>query len=50
MIVALLFLRDDTARLANPATIARGDGIGSRAVAFLIALIALLIAGTLTLD
>ncbi|MBI4290440.1 MAG: permease [Betaproteobacteria bacterium] len=50
MIMALLFHRDDTARLADAAVFAGGEGISRRAVVFLIALIALLIAGTLKLD
>jgi len=50
MIMALLFHRDDAARLANAAAFTGGEGISRRAVAFLIALIALLIAGTLKLD
>lgn len=50
MIMALLFHRDDAARLANAAAFTGGEGISSRAVAFLTALIALLIAGTLKLD
>lgn len=50
MIMALLFRRSDTARLADYAAFAGGDGISRRTVIFLIALIALLIAGTLKLD
>ncbi|MCK9380000.1 MAG: permease [Sulfuritalea sp.] len=50
MIMALLFHRDDAARLANAAAFTGGEGISRRAVVFLIALIALLIAGTLKLD
>ena len=50
MIMALLFHRSDAARLADAAAFASGDGISRRTVAFLIALIALLIAGTLKVD
>ena len=50
MIMALLFHRDDAARLANAGAFTGGQGIGGRPAAFLIALIALLIAGTLKLD
>ena len=50
MIMALLFHRDDAARLANAAAFTGGEGISRRTVIFLIALIALLIAGTLKLD
>ncbi len=50
MIMALLFHRDDAARLANAAAFAGGEGISRRTVAFLVALIALLIGGTLKLD
>ena len=50
MIMALLFHRGDAARLADAAVFAGGDGISRRTVIFLVALIALLIAGTLKLD
>jgi len=50
MIMALLFQRGDAARLADAAAFAGGEGISRRTVIFLIALIALLIAGTLKLD
>jgi len=50
MIMALLFHRGDAARLADAAVFAGGEGISRRTVIFLIALIALLIAGTLKLD
>lgn len=50
MIMALLFHRDDAARLANAEAFVAGEGISRRAVIFLGALIALLIAGTLKLD
>ena len=50
MIMALLFHSSDTARLANGAIFAGGEGITRRTVVFLIALIALLIAGTLKVD
>jgi len=50
MIMAMLFHRDDAARVANAAVFAAGEGISRRTVAFLAALIALLIAGTLKLD
>jgi uncharacterized membrane protein YraQ (UPF0718 family) len=50
MIMALLFHNSDTARLANGAIFAGGEGITRRTVVFLIALIALLIAGTLKVD
>lgn len=50
MIMALLFHRADAARLADAAAFAGGEGISRRAVVFLIALIALLIGGTLKLD
>lgn len=50
MIMALLFHRDDAARLANADAFAGGEGISRRTVVFLIALIALLIGGTLKLD
>lgn len=50
MIMALLFHRDDAARHVNDDAFADGEGISRRSVAFLVALIALLIAGTLKLD
>jgi len=50
MIMALLFHNSDTARLASGAIFAGGEGITRRTVTFLIALIALLIAGTLKVD
>jgi len=50
MIMALLFHRDDAARLANAEAFAGEEGINRRTVIFLIALIALLIGGTLKLD
>ena len=50
MVMALLFHKSDAARLANAAVFAGGDGINRRTVVFLIALIALLIAGTLKVD
>lgn len=50
MIMALLFHRDDAARLANAAAFVSGEGISRRAVVFLLALIALLIVGALKLD
>ena len=50
MIMALLFHRDDAARLANAEAFAGGEGINRRTVIFLTALIALLIGGTLKLD
>jgi len=50
MIMAMLFHREDAARLANAAAFVGGEAISGRAVAFLLALIALLIAGTLKLD
>ena len=50
MVMALLFHKSDAARLANVAVFAGGDGINRRTVVFLIALIALLIAGTLKVD
>ena len=50
MIMALLFHRGDAARLADAAAFAGGEGISRRTVIFLVALIALLIAGTLKLD
>ena len=50
MIMALLFHRSDATRVADAAAFAGGEGISRRTVVFLIALIALLIAGTLKLD
>lgn len=50
MIMALLFHRDDAARLANAAAFTGGEGISRRTVVLLAALMALLIAGTLKLD
>ena len=50
MIMALLFHREDTARLANAAVFAGGEGISRKTLIFLGALIALLIGGTLKLD
>ena len=50
MIMALIFHRDDSARLANAAVFAGGEGISRKALGFLTALIALLIGGTLKLD
>ena len=50
VIMALLFHRGDTARLADAAVFAGGDGISRRTVVFLMALIALLLAGTLKVD
>ena len=50
MIMALLFHRSDAARLADAAVFAAGDRISRLTVAFLIALLALLIAGTLKVD
>lgn len=50
MIMALIFHRDDTARLANAAVFAGGEGISRQTLVFLGALIALLIGGTLKLD
>ncbi|MFA6313914.1 MAG: permease [Sterolibacterium sp.] len=50
MIMALLYHRDDAARLANAAAFTGAEGISGRVVVFLIALIALLIGGTLKLD
>jgi hypothetical protein len=50
LIMASLFHRDDAARSANPAAFAAGEGIGRRPVVFLLALVALLVGGTLKLD
>jgi uncharacterized membrane protein YraQ (UPF0718 family) len=50
LIMALLFHRDDVARLADAAAFAGDQGIARRSVFFLLALIALLIAGTLKVD
>jgi hypothetical protein len=50
LIMALIFHRDDTARLANAAVFAGGQGISRQTLVFLGALIALLIGGTLKLD
>ena len=50
MIMALLFHGSDTARLTDAAAFAGGEGTNRRTPVFLIALIALLIAGTLKLD
>ncbi len=50
LILATLFHRDDAARSANAAAFAPGKGIGRRTVLFLLALVALLIGGTLKLD
>ena len=50
MIMALLFRSDDAKRLANAAPFVSGEGISGRNVIFLVALIALLIAGTLKID
>jgi hypothetical protein len=50
LIMALLFHREDAARSANAAAFSGGQGIGRRTLAFLLALVALLIGGTLKLD
>jgi uncharacterized membrane protein YraQ (UPF0718 family) len=47
MLMALVFRRDEAARQGNAALFAGGAPIGSHTVAFLLVLIALLIAGTL---
>lgn len=50
MIMALLFRKDDAARLADQAAFANAEGISGRNVTFLVTLIILLIAGTLKID
>ena len=50
MIMAIVFRDGEAARLAESATFAAGEGISWRTLAFLGALIALLIAGTLKVD
>lgn len=50
MIMAMLFRREDAARIAAAGTFEAGEGISARVVWFLLALVALLIAGTLKID
>ena len=50
LIMAILFHRDDAARSADATAFAPGQGIGRRTLLFLLALVALLIGGTLKLD
>jgi len=50
MIMAMLFRKDDAARLANPAAFMSDETISRKTIVFLVALIALLIAGTLKVD
>lgn len=50
MIMAMLFRREDAARIAAVDAFEPGEGISARVVWFLLALVALLIAGTLKID
>jgi hypothetical protein len=50
MIMALLFHNDDVRRLAAAAAFAGGERIGRRVIVFLLALVGVLIAGTLRVD
>ncbi|SFN13232.1 hypothetical protein SAMN05660284_00624 [Formivibrio citricus] len=50
MIMAIVFRRDDAARLADSAIFAKGEAISRQTLVFLLALVALLIAGTLKVD
>lgn len=50
MIMAMLFRREDAARIAAVDAFEAGEGIRARVVWFLLALVALLIAGTLKVD
>ncbi len=50
LIMALLFRRDEAARRADAAAFAGGETINRSSIAFLAALVALLIAGTIKLD
>lgn len=50
MIMAILFREEDVARVANAPSFADGGGISGKTLAFVGALVALLISGTLKLD
>lgn len=50
LLMATIFHREDAARSAQAATVPGGERIGRRTLLFLLALVALLIAGTLKLD
>lgn len=50
MIMAIIFRRGEEARLAQSEAFSAGEGISRKALVFLLALVALLIAGTLKLD